>query len=38
VAKRHVSQLLEELKSSGVEAATQVGYATSQQKAWVRLV
>jgi selenide,water dikinase len=38
VAKRHVSQLLEELKSSGVEAATQVGYATSQQKPWVRLV
>jgi selenide,water dikinase len=38
VAKRHASQLLEELKSSGVEAATQVGYATSQQKAWVRLV
>ncbi|HEX6439444.1 MAG TPA: AIR synthase-related protein, partial [Candidatus Binatia bacterium] len=38
VAKRHASQLLEELKSSGIDAATQVGYATSQQKAWVRLV
>ena len=38
VANRHASQLLEELKSSGVEAATQVGYATSLQKAWVRLV
>jgi selenide,water dikinase len=38
VANRHASQLLEELKSSGVDAATQVGYATSLQKAWVRLV
>jgi selenide, water dikinase len=38
VASRHASQLLEELKSSGVDAATQVGYATSLQKAWVRLV
>lgn len=38
VAKRHASQLLEELKSAGVEAATAVGYATSLQKAWVRLV
>ena len=38
VANRHASQLLEELKSVGVDAATQVGYATSLQKAWVRLV
>ncbi len=38
VANRHASQLLDELKSSGVDAATQVGYATSLQKAWVRLV
>jgi selenide, water dikinase len=38
VAKRHASQLLEELKSAGVEVATAVGYATSLQKAWVRLV
>jgi selenide,water dikinase len=38
VANRHASQLLEELKSAGIDAATQVGYATSLQKAWVRLV
>ncbi len=38
VASRHASQLLEELKSAGIDAATQVGYATSLQKAWVRLV
>ena len=38
VANRHASQLLEELKSVGVDAATQVGYATSLHKAWVRLV
>ena len=38
VANRHASQLLEELKGAGVDAATQVGYATSLQKAWVRLV
>jgi selenide,water dikinase len=38
VANRHASQLLEELKSAGVDAATQVGYATSLQKAWIRLV
>ncbi len=38
VASRHASQLLEELKSAGIDAATQVGYATSLQKAWIRLV
>ena len=38
VANRHASQLLEELKGAGVDAATQVGYATSLQKAWIRLV
>jgi selenide, water dikinase len=38
VANRHASQLLEELKSAGVDAATQVGYATSLQKSWIRLV
>ena len=38
VASRHASQLLEELKSAGIDAATQVGYATSLQKVWVRLV
>ena len=38
VAKRHASDLLEELKSAGIDAATEVGYATSLQKPWVRLV
>jgi selenide,water dikinase len=38
VANRHASQLLEELKAAGIDAATQVGYAISLQKAWVRLV
>ena len=38
VAKRHASQLVEELKSSGIDAATEVGYATSLQSPWVRLV
>jgi selenophosphate synthase len=38
VANRHASQLLEELKAAGVDAATQVGYATSLQKSWIRLV
>jgi selenide, water dikinase len=38
VARRHASQLLEELKSAGIDAATEVGYATSLQKPWVRLV
>jgi selenide,water dikinase len=38
VAKRQASDLLEELKSAGIDAATEVGYATSLQKPWVRLV
>jgi selenide, water dikinase len=38
VAKRHASQLIEELKGAGIDAATEVGYATSQQSPWVRLV
>jgi selenide, water dikinase len=38
VAKRHASQLVEELKSAGIDAATEVGYATSLQNPWVRLV
>ena len=38
VARRHASQLLEELRSAGIDAATEVGYATSLQKPWVRLV
>ena len=38
VAKRHAAKLIEELHAAGVTCATEVGYATSQQKPWVRLV
>jgi selenide, water dikinase len=38
VARRHGAKLLEELHAGGVKSATQVGYATSLQKPWVRLV
>lgn len=38
LAQKHASKLVEELQGKGVEAATIIGYATSLQKAWVRLV
>ena len=38
VAKRLAAKLIEDLQAAGVTAATQVGYATSLQKPWVRLV
>lgn len=38
IARRHAAKLLEELHTAGVSHATEVGYATSLQKAWVRLV
>jgi selenide,water dikinase len=38
LAKRHAAELMEELHGAGVKAATEVGYATSLQKPWVRLV
>ena len=38
IAKRHAAKLLEELHAAGVSHATEVGYATSLQKAWVRLI
>ena len=38
VARRHGAKLVEELHAVGVKSATQVGYATSLQKPWVRLV
>jgi selenide,water dikinase len=38
IAKRHAAKLVEELHAAGVMDATEVGYATSLQKAWVRLV
>jgi selenide, water dikinase len=38
VAKRHATKLVDELHGAGVKVATEVGYATSLQKPWVRLV
>jgi len=38
VAKRHAAKLVDELHAGGVKDATAVGYATSLQKPWVRLV
>jgi selenide, water dikinase len=36
--QRYAGKLVEELQTNGVKAATTIGYATSLQKAWVRLV
>jgi selenide,water dikinase len=38
LAKRHADKVIDELQAAGLKSATQVGYATSLQKAWVRLV
>jgi selenide,water dikinase len=38
VAKRHAAKLVDDLHAAGVPHATEVGYATSLQKSWVRLV
>jgi selenide, water dikinase len=38
VAKRHAAKLVDDLHAAGVTHATEVGYATSLQKPWVRLV
>jgi selenide,water dikinase len=38
VAKRHAAKLIDDLHGAGVNHATEVGYATSLQKSWVRLV
>ena len=38
LAQRYAEKLVDELKDNGVKLATTVGYATSLQKAWVRLV
>jgi len=38
LAQRHASKLVDELQANGVKAASAIGYATSLQKAWVRLV
>jgi selenide,water dikinase len=36
--QRYGAKLVEELHANGVNDATMIGYATSLQKAWVRLV
>jgi hydrogenase maturation factor len=38
LAKRYADELLDALHDAGVKDAMAVGYATSLQKAWVRLV
>jgi selenide,water dikinase len=38
VAKRHATKLIDDLHAAGVQHAVGVGYATSLQKPWVRLV
>jgi selenide,water dikinase len=38
VAKRHAAKLIDELHAAGVRDAVAVGYATSLQKPWVRLI
>lgn len=38
VPEKHAQKLVDDLQANGVKAATAIGYATSLQKAWVRLV
>jgi selenide,water dikinase len=38
IAKRHAAKLVDDLRAAGVTDAVEVGYATSLQKSWVRLV
>ena len=38
VAKRHAAKRIDDLHAAGVQHAVGVGYATSLQKPWVRLV
>jgi selenide,water dikinase len=38
VAKRHAAKLIDDLHAAGVQDAAEVGYATSLQKPWARLV
>jgi selenide,water dikinase len=38
VSKRYAAKLLDDLHTAGVTQATEIGYATSLQKSWVRLV
>ncbi|MGH7768181.1 MAG: selenide, water dikinase SelD, partial [Candidatus Binatia bacterium] len=36
--QKHAPALVAELQASGLKSAAAIGYATSLQKAWVRLV
>ena len=38
IGKKHADKLIEDLHAAGVNVACAIGYATSQQKPWVRLV
>jgi selenide,water dikinase len=38
LAKRDAAKLIEDLIAAGIKEATEVGYATSLQKPWVRLI
>jgi selenide,water dikinase len=38
IGKKHAAKFLDELHAAGVKVACEIGYATSQQKPWVRLV
>jgi len=38
VSRRHAAKLLEDLHAAGIAQAAEIGYATSLQKSWVRLV
>jgi selenide,water dikinase len=38
VAKRHAAKLIDDLHTAGVADAAEIGYATSLQKPWVRLI
>ena len=38
IAKQHAAKLVDDLHAAGVNDAVEVGYATSLQKPWVRLV
>jgi selenide,water dikinase len=38
IGKQHAAKLVDDLHAAGVTAACAIGYATSQQKPWVRLV
>jgi len=38
IGKQHAAKFLDDLHAAGVKVACAIGYATSQQKPWVRLV